>query len=328
MTAFFDKFCRINALILYALLITIGCDQTNIQKDAENDIYQKAAQLILDADALYIGAGAGMGISSGLGTFRGVAAGVWPPLEKLGLKFQDMSNPERFLDDDRYGPNLAWSFWQWRYKAYTGSEPHEGYSHLLDWTKNKKHPSFVFTSNIDGHFLRAGFNNVCEIHGTIKYLQCIRTDTSCPYYDRMWLPKTGEIEGLLVDPKTDKVTSPLPRCPGCNRVARPTVHMFNDWGVLRTLIDKQKREFEAWKTQNKNLKIVAIEIGAGTAIPTIRNESEKISREFSCPLIRINPEHPEINNAAPNVEHITIADAKNALQKIQEAIRNIAASQR
>lgn len=39
----------------------------------------------------------------GLGTFRGQAAGVWPPLTKLGLQFQDMSCPDRFEDDDRLG---------------------------------------------------------------------------------------------------------------------------------------------------------------------------------------------------------------------------------
>ena len=313
-------------IAFFVLLIISGCDQKDTQKDTQDAVYQKVAQLIVDADAIYIGAGAGMGVGSGLGTFRGTAAGVWPPLEKLGLKFQEMSNPDRFLDTDKYGPKLAWSFWQWRYKAYTENEPHSGYSYLLNWTKNKQHPSFVFTSNIDGHFFRAGFKDVCEIHGTVKYLQCIRTDSTCPYYKKMWSPEKGLIEDLIVDPNTDKVTSPLPRCPGCGRVARPTVKMFEDWGILTTLIDKQEQKFEAWKTKNKNLKIIAIEIGAGIAIRTVRDESERVSREFSCTLIRINPENPEISNAAPDVEHISITDAKNALQKIDEAVKKLTAS--
>lgn len=37
--------------------------------------------------------GAGMGADSGLGTFRGVNAGIWPPLAKKNICFTDISNP-------------------------------------------------------------------------------------------------------------------------------------------------------------------------------------------------------------------------------------------
>ena len=79
-------------------------------EDLQEDIAQ-AAKLIKEANALLINTGAGMGVSSGLGTFRGKNAGVWPPLVKLGLDFSDMSNPSRFKKDAR----LAWSFWNFRY---------------------------------------------------------------------------------------------------------------------------------------------------------------------------------------------------------------------
>lgn len=293
----------------------------------KQETYKKAAQLISDADVLFISAGAGMGVPGGLGTFRGAAAGVWPPLEKLGLKFQDMSNPARFKDDDKYGPNWAWSFWKWRYCAYTKTPPHDGYRYLLDWSKKKEHPSFVFTTNIDGHFLKAGFENVLERHGTVQFLQCQRLDPKCPNFDKKWLPEEDIIENLQVNPETDQITSPLPTCPGCKKTARPTVLMFRDSKVLREQIDKQTQVYEDWKkqiTQSGKLKMVAIEIGAGIAIPTARKESEAISREFSCPLIRINPEYPEIKNAASTVEHISITEgAGEALEKINEAMQQI-----
>jgi hypothetical protein len=44
--------------------------------------YQIVAKAIFEADALLYTTGAGMGVASGLGTFRGVNAGVWPPLVK------------------------------------------------------------------------------------------------------------------------------------------------------------------------------------------------------------------------------------------------------
>ena len=51
------------------------------------ELFQKAAQIIADADAIMIGAGAGMGVDSGLPDFRG-NEGFWnayPPFRKLGL---------------------------------------------------------------------------------------------------------------------------------------------------------------------------------------------------------------------------------------------------
>lgn len=153
-------------------------------------LYKQAAQLIKDADAILITAGAGMGVGSGLGTFRGQAAGVWPPLEKRKLRFEEMSCPSRFQKDDKYGPQLAWAFWKWRYCAYTQNEPHAGYKILKKWADTKK-SCFVFTSNIDGHFERAGFEGkVEECHGTVTHLQCLQENKNCPKKKEIWLPGT------------------------------------------------------------------------------------------------------------------------------------------
>jgi hypothetical protein len=43
------------------------------------------------------------------------------------------------------------------------------------------------------------------------------------------------------------------------------------------------------KVQNKNQKLVIIEIGAGKAVPTVRLTSERIARLLNGFLIRINP---------------------------------------
>jgi NAD-dependent SIR2 family protein deacetylase len=57
----------------------------------------RAAEAIAAAGALLIGAGAGMGVDSGLPDFRG-AQGFWrayPPYERLGLDFESLANPHR-----------------------------------------------------------------------------------------------------------------------------------------------------------------------------------------------------------------------------------------
>lgn len=52
--------------------------------------FKKKKQLIKESDAMLICTGAGMGVGSKLGTFRGPNAGVWPPLQKLGIDFTEM----------------------------------------------------------------------------------------------------------------------------------------------------------------------------------------------------------------------------------------------
>ena len=77
-----------------------------------NEEEQSSAQSFADAlshsEALLIGAGAGMGVDSGLPDFRGTS-GFWktyPPLQKLGIQFQEMANPRWFRED----PQLACGF--------------------------------------------------------------------------------------------------------------------------------------------------------------------------------------------------------------------------
>jgi hypothetical protein len=41
--------------------------------------------------------------------------------------------------------------------------------------------------------------------------------------------------------------------------------------------------------RDKGAKLAIIEMGAGTAVPTVRNSSEQVAKEFDTPLIRINP---------------------------------------
>ena len=179
----------------------------------------QAAQWIAEADTLLIGTGAGMGVASGIGTFRGINAGVWPPLARLGIDFSQMSNPKQFLKDERF----AWSFWRFRYMAYTGSEPNEGYTILHRWAREKTDeyrarlaattttsttaaPStdehfraFSFTSNIDGHWIASGFpeTNVLECHGSVRYMQCQGAPNECDNQD-IWPADGGVISSLVV----------------------------------------------------------------------------------------------------------------------------------
>jgi len=45
--------------------------------------------------------------------------------------------------------------------------------------------------------------------------------------------------------------------------------------------------------KKQQARLAVVEIGAGTAIPTVRLHSEEVAEKFGATLIRINPREPE-----------------------------------
>lgn len=249
----------------------------NIQKNL-----QKAKQLLEEADAIFITAGAGMGVDSGLPDFRGVE-GFWnayPKAKELGLRFEEMANPEWFESD----PGLAWAFYGHRLHLYRDTVPHEGFKKLLEYSNTKKYGAYVFTSNVDGQFQKSGFSDqaVMECHGSIHHLQCI---DNCQ--GMIWSSDDTFIE---VE-EGFKAKEPLPSCPFCGAMARPNILMFGDYGWEYARTDGQRERLGKWiaKLENEGAKLAIVEMGAGTSVPTVRQTSEQIANRFDVPLIRINP---------------------------------------
>jgi len=241
----------------------------------------QAAEWIKEADSLLIGAGAGMGVDSGLPDFRG-NEGFWkayPALKDQNHSFSDMANPMWF----ELNPRKAWGFYGHRLNLYRNTQPHEGFTILKTWADTRPNGSMIFTSNVDGQFQKAGFReqDIVECHGSIHHLQCSK---SCSY--DIWPADDLELE---IDATTLTLTNSIPRCPDCGEVARPNILMFNDgyWNPDRT--DDQRDLFNQWASQAEN--ILAIEIGAGTAIPSVRYKTTEIGHK----IIRINPRQSVIS---------------------------------
>jgi NAD-dependent SIR2 family protein deacetylase len=244
---------------------------------------QIAADWILDADGILITAGAGMGVDSGLPDFRG-ANGFWnayPALRAEGIGFQDIANGQAFQRD----PVRAWGFYGHRLNLYRHTVPHEGFQILRRWASAKACGAFVYTSNVDGQFQKAGFpeNRMLECHGSIHSLQCSGACTHDVWPADGFHPEVDEARCVL--------TSPLPRCPKCGGVARPNILMFDDWSWLDIRTKRQRMRFEAWLLSAE--RKVVIELGAGRAIPTVRIAGERHGPR----VIRINPDDYAINPA-------------------------------
>ena len=248
-------------------------------------LLNRAAAAIAEADAILIGAGAGMGVDSGLPDFRG-PQGFWrayPPYERLGLNFVAVANPRWFVDD----PELAWGFYGHRMGLYRRTKPHEGFAILRRWADRMPHGGFVFTSNVDGHFQRpASTGSIVEVHGTIEGMQCM---SRCGI--GIFPSDPFEVE---IDEETMRAIPPLPACPSCGGPTRPNILMFGDRGWDSSRTEDQRRRLGEWLEDLGAASVVIIELGAGLAVPTIQIMSEDFTDRPGGTLIRINPREPAV----------------------------------
>ncbi len=262
------------------------------------------AEMLAGAATLVITAGAGMGVDSGLPDFRG-PQGFWkayPMYRRLGIGFVDAANPVHFQNDPAFG----WGFYGHRTELYRQTEPHPGFALLRAWIARYGLRSFVVTSNVDGQFQKAGFTeeDILEVHGSIHHLQC-----TLPCSPHIWTSE-GEIP---IDFDTMRAKS-FPHCPRCGAVARPNILMFGDYAWLGERSAQQQRRFDRFLA-DAGQPLVVVELGAGTAIPTIRHLSERLVRRGGS-LIRINPRELQV----PAGQHSLPLGALEGLRRIEAAL--------
>ena len=219
----------------------------------------RAAREIAQAEAILVGAGAGMGVDSGLPDFRG-PEGFWQayPALKGRVQFEEMANPVWFDEQ----PSLAWAFYGHRLHLYRETVPHPGFALIRKLVGDR--PMFVYTSNVDGQFQKAGYSEaqIFEIHGSIHHIQ--RTDG----IGDIW-PADGV--NVDIDATRFRAREPLPRTPD-DHPARPNVLMFGDYGWIGDRTNEQGSRYQEFLRQVAGKRVVAIELGAGTAIPSVRRE--------------------------------------------------------
>ena len=221
-----------------------------------------------------------MGVDSGLPDFRG-PKGFWrayPAYAQLKLRFEQMASPHHFATN----PALGWGFYGHRTNLYRATTPHDGFAILRRWANSKPFGGFVFTSNVDDQFGKAGFDHarIVEIHGSIEWRQCL-TRCGQPIFPADQTP-------IAVNPATFRASPPFPKCPRCEGLARPNILMFGDGGFIDDRTDAQLNRFNAWLNRLRGSRVAVVEVGAGLAIPTVRSVSEQLVGDLDADLIRIN----------------------------------------
>lgn len=198
-----------------------------------------------------------------------------------------------------------------------------------------------------------------EIHGTINYSQCAQVpptvdadkgekpDTKFKHTDRckseVWPTPSSDYQ-MRIDPETDAALPPYPKCKFCGSLARPNVLMFGDWEHLPVRSDAQEEAYLTWLRRVLPLanpakkKICVIEIGAGLAIPTIRQQCQKVVHQYgeNASFIRLNPEAPfipetiggggtrDLTNAASNGRFLSFTESSlDVLRAMDEEMKKL-----
>jgi NAD-dependent SIR2 family protein deacetylase len=187
-------------------------------------------------------------------------------------------NPARLVAE----PLALWASLAARMRDYSHTVPHEGFGILRKWIARLGLDAFVLSSNVDGQFLKAGFapDRLRDLHGSLFWWQC-----SVPCGGDIW-PNEQEAEAIL----EGLALGVLPRCKHCGAVARPNVYMFRDNTYLEARSRAQDALYQSFLLRNTGLKIVAIEIGSGPHVQSIRAKTRKLMYQHGAWALRINPQ--------------------------------------
>ena len=253
------------------------------------NLYLKIKEKIKESDCIVIGAGAGLSTSAVVNYGTKDFAKLFPELvSKYG--FTDMYTSS-FYDFDT--EEERWSYWA-KHINYLciGRDAENVYKDLFELVKDKDY--FVLTTNVDRQFLKAGFDKekVFEVQGALTKIQCARACHN-KLYDN-----TETIKEMLKENKNCRIPSRLvPKCPICGGNMEVNLRKDNFF-VEDDYWHEREKSFEKFINDNKNKKILFLELGAGFNTPSIirypfEELTYKIKNAF---LIRVNDKYAFVPN--------------------------------
>ena len=151
------------------------------------------AALVRERQPCVVLTGAGISTESGIPDFRS-PTGIWAQYDPM-----EYATIEAFRRD----PAKVWEFYARRFEALTRAEPNAGHLALAE-LEQRGLVSAVVTQNVDGLHLRAGSQEVIEVHGSMRTAVCLDCGAEVP-----------------LDPAAAQ-------CPRCGSILKPGVVMFGE----------------------------------------------------------------------------------------------------
>ena len=247
-------------------------------------MYEKLKQALSEADAVVIGAGAGLSTSAGF-----IYSG-----ERFEKYFSDFSKKYGFTDMYTGGfhvlgmePEIMWEYWS-RYiyinRYLDATKP--VYDDLFSLVKDKDY--FVLTTNVDHCFQKAGFDKerLFYTQGDYGLFQCTEPCTHDTYDNEEMIKKMYEQQ------KDMRIPSELiPRCPKCGKPL--TMNLRSDDKFVED--DGWKlacSRYEVFLETHKTGEVLFLELGVGYNTPVI----------IKYPFWKMTAQNPKATYACINFE--------------------------
>ena len=246
------------------------------------DNIQKLHQTIQSADAIIVGAGAGLSTSAGF-TYSG---------ERFERHFADFIRQYGFTDMYSAGfypfpsEEEHWAYWSRHiyYNRYVPA-PKPVYDNLLKLLKGKDY--FVITTNVDHQFQKAGFDKqrLFYTQGDYGLFQCAK-----PCHQKTY-DNEEMVKRMIAEQQDMRIPSELvPRCPVCGGPMKVNLRA-----------DETFVEDEGWHTaserytefirRHKDGRVLFLDLGSGGNTPVI----------FKIPFIRWTMQNPNATYATVNL---------------------------
>lgn len=273
----------------------------------------KIKEWIRDADAIIIGAGAGLSD----------AAGIHYSGEKFENDFKDFIKKYHFKDlyTSSFYPfkteEEKWAYWARHiYFSYYERKHTKLYQNLFNLVKDKNY--FVITTNTDGQFINNGFDRdkVFEVQGSYAKRQC-----SIPCHNKLY-DNEVLVKEMLDNIDDDlKIPSKLvPKCPVCglsmnvNLRCDDTFVEDDNWFILQN-------KYDDFIKNNSDKSVLLLEFGVGFNTPgIIRFPFEQMTFiHDNFKLIRFNDKYSMIPNEIKN----RAISVKDNISEIIELINKI-----
>ena len=240
------------------------------------DKIQILQQRIKEADAVVIGAGAGLSTAAGF-TYSG---------ERFDRYFSDFA--EKYHFSDMYSGGFYnydtleeyWGYWsRYIYVNRYMDAPTDLYDRLFALVKDKDY--FVLTTNVDHCFQKAGFDKsrLFYTQGDYGLFQCSKPCHRGTYDNeetvkKMVVSQGYHIEeGKLTVPEGTQIrrtvpTELVPRCPKCGRPMSMNLRADNTF-VQDAGWDAASKRYQKFMEDHRGQNVVFLELGVGYNTPGI-----------------------------------------------------------
>lgn len=257
-------------------------NRTSQSTESFSDKTKRLRETVEKADAILIGAGAGLSVSAGL-TYSG---------ERFDRHFSDFK--EKYGIKDTYSGGFYpyesleeyWAWWSrhiWWNRYET--ETNDTYANLLSLVKNKDY--FVLTTNVDHQFQLAGFDKkrLFYMQGDYGLFQCTK-----PCCQRTYDNKEA-VEKMINRQENMKIpTELIPYCPVCGQPMTVSLRC-DDTFVQDDGWYEAKQRYDDFVRRHKDLNILYLELGVGANTPVW----------IKYPFWRFTAENPNATYACINI---------------------------